>query len=166
MPPQQRMRSFSPPPVRDMSPLPSRPIMGVADGAGPMPGAQASWLTSRMRGASPERRAAAPAWEAEGMPGGFFGFTAGGASGPSAARERGRGGPPEPSPSQLEREPLNRHRQAKENLECADCGQKTPEWAALNHGTMICIECAAVHLRLGSPVKCVKTIHRGNPAIL
>lgn len=35
------------------------------------------------------------------------------------------------------------------NTVCADCGQLDPDWASLNLGVVICIECSGVHRSLG-----------------
>ena len=35
------------------------------------------------------------------------------------------------------------------NDECADCCAPNPEWASLNLGILLCIECSGVHRRLG-----------------
>lgn len=32
---------------------------------------------------------------------------------------------------------------------CADCGAPDPEWASLNLGILICIECSGIHRQLG-----------------
>jgi hypothetical protein len=38
---------------------------------------------------------------------------------------------------------------AEANPICADCGTSAPEWASLNLGIMVCIECSGIHRRLG-----------------
>lgn len=35
------------------------------------------------------------------------------------------------------------------NDKCADCGAPEPEWASLNLGVLICIECSGVHRKIG-----------------
>ncbi len=35
------------------------------------------------------------------------------------------------------------------NGACADCGAPDPDWASLNLGVLLCIECSGVHRRLG-----------------
>lgn len=35
------------------------------------------------------------------------------------------------------------------NDACAECGAPEPEWASLNLGILVCIECSGVHRKLG-----------------
>lgn len=35
------------------------------------------------------------------------------------------------------------------NYRCADCGASNPDWASLNLGILLCIECGGVHRQLG-----------------
>uniref|UniRef100_A0A0N5ANW4 PH domain-containing protein n=1 Tax=Syphacia muris TaxID=451379 RepID=A0A0N5ANW4_9BILA len=44
------------------------------------------------------------------------------------------------------------------NDECADCGEPKPDWASLNLGTLICIECSGIHRNLGSHISRVRSL--------
>ena len=44
----------------------------------------------------------------------------------------------------------------EENLLCADCGMKRPEWVSLNIGLVMCIECSGVHRSLGVHISKVR----------
>ena len=41
---------------------------------------------------------------------------------------------------------------------CADCGQSKPEWAIMNFGALVCIDCSGVHRSLGVHVSRVRSL--------
>lgn len=45
--------------------------------------------------------------------------------------------------------PINFLIKVRGNDKCADCGASDPDWASLNLGVLICIECSGVHRNLG-----------------
>ncbi|MBA0702102.1 hypothetical protein Goari_027459 [Gossypium aridum] len=45
--------------------------------------------------------------------------------------------------------PIDILRKVAGNHKCADCGAPEPDWASLNLGLLICIECSGVHRNLG-----------------
>lgn len=45
--------------------------------------------------------------------------------------------------------PIDVLRKVCGNDKCADCGKPDPDWASLNLGILICIECSGVHRNLG-----------------
>lgn len=53
---------------------------------------------------------------------------------------------------------LHQHTALPENKECADCGAPAPEWASVNQGVLICIECAGCHRSLGAHLSKVKSV--------
>lgn len=44
------------------------------------------------------------------------------------------------------------------NRYCADCGASDPEWASINLGVMLCLECSGVHRSLGVHVSKVRSL--------
>lgn len=53
---------------------------------------------------------------------------------------------------------LDRVRGLPGNAECADCGSKNPDWASLNLGILVCIECSGIHRNLGSHISKVRSL--------
>ncbi|VDK81712.1 unnamed protein product [Litomosoides sigmodontis] len=49
-------------------------------------------------------------------------------------------------------------RQIPGNDNCADCDASKPDWASLNLGTLICIECSGIHRNLGSHISKVRSL--------
>uniref|UniRef100_A0A1B0EXB2 Uncharacterized protein n=1 Tax=Phlebotomus papatasi TaxID=29031 RepID=A0A1B0EXB2_PHLPP len=44
------------------------------------------------------------------------------------------------------------------NSHCVDCDEPNPEWASLNLGVVMCIECSGVHRNLGSHISKVRSL--------
>jgi len=44
------------------------------------------------------------------------------------------------------------------NTNCADCGREDPDWASINLGILICIECSGIHRNLGSHISKVRSL--------
>ena len=44
------------------------------------------------------------------------------------------------------------------NNQCADCGAEAPDWASVNLGIFICIECAKIHKSIGPAVTHVRSV--------
>ncbi|CAG0902052.1 unnamed protein product [Darwinula stevensoni] len=53
---------------------------------------------------------------------------------------------------------LSLRRVVEGNLACCDCDAPNPDWASLNLGTLICIECSGIHRNLGSHISRVRSL--------
>jgi len=54
--------------------------------------------------------------------------------------------------------PIDLLRRVGGNDKCADCGAPEPDWASLNLGVLVCIECSGVHRNLGVHISKVNTV--------
>lgn len=61
-------------------------------------------------------------------------------------------------PSQTEAMALQAIRNIRGNDRCADCDANNPDWASLNLGALICIECSGIHRNLGTHLSRVRSL--------
>ncbi|XP_072308001.1 arf-GAP with GTPase, ANK repeat and PH domain-containing protein 1 isoform X2 [Eucyclogobius newberryi] len=61
-------------------------------------------------------------------------------------------------PSQTEAMALQAIRGQRGNSRCVDCGANNPDWASLNLGALICIECSGIHRNLGTHLSRVRSL--------
>ncbi|KAL5230661.1 hypothetical protein ABZP36_029437 [Zizania latifolia] len=54
--------------------------------------------------------------------------------------------------------PIDLLRKVNGNSICADCGASEPDWASLNLGALLCIECSGVHRNLGVHISKVRSL--------
>ncbi|XP_044043386.1 arf-GAP with GTPase, ANK repeat and PH domain-containing protein 1 isoform X2 [Siniperca chuatsi] len=60
--------------------------------------------------------------------------------------------------SQTEAMALQSIRSIRGNDRCADCEAQNPDWASLNLGALICIECSGIHRNLGTHLSRVRSL--------
>ncbi|XP_049611889.1 arf-GAP with GTPase, ANK repeat and PH domain-containing protein 1 isoform X3 [Syngnathus scovelli] len=60
--------------------------------------------------------------------------------------------------SQTEAMALQSIRSIRGNSRCADCDSQNPDWASLNLGALICIECSGIHRNLGTHLSRVRSL--------
>ncbi|XP_057712209.1 arf-GAP with GTPase, ANK repeat and PH domain-containing protein 1 isoform X2 [Corythoichthys intestinalis] len=60
--------------------------------------------------------------------------------------------------SQTEALALQSIRNIRGNSRCADCDAQNPDWASLNLGALICIECSGIHRNLGTHLSRVRSL--------
>ena len=57
----------------------------------------------------------------------------------------GGGLPGEPGEGPARRDALDEVQAIAGNKQCCDCGEAGPDWASINLGVLLCIECSGIH---------------------
>ena len=50
----------------------------------------------------------------------------------------------------------------RSNPVCADCGNRDPNWASINLGVLMCIQCSGIHRSLGVHVSKIRSLTLDN----
>jgi Putative GTPase activating protein for Arf/Ankyrin repeats (3 copies)/PH domain len=81
-------------------------------------------------------------------------------SGTPASPRPGPRLPPRPASPREPETPaiLLQLREIAGNSKCADCGRADPEWASINLGLLLCVECAGCHRSLGTHISKVRSV--------
>ena len=66
---------------------------------------------------------------------------------------------PEKKAIKKQQQIINKLLKKPENKFCADCKSVSPQWASINLGIFICIECSGCHRELGTHISKIKSIN-------